>query len=270
MSEHAVIYTITNGVAVLKLNRPTKRNALNLEARSALWEAVDNAATDTQVKVLVITGSGEHFCAGGDISQMRPGELDAEAGRDRITPFTKGAQRLLELPKPVVVAVDGCAYGAGFSLALAADFVVATERARFCLSFLRLGLVPDACALFTLPRVVGWSRAKDLLYSTREIRGKQALEYGIVNELVKSDCLHSRALEIAEAMTNLPRTMFGVVKSAMLRSMSTDLGTMVDIETSGQAIAYSTEYHEIATNRIRASEGPLFVWPPLDSAKSQG
>jgi len=164
----------------------------------------------------------ENIFARGAIGEMRPGELDAEAGRDRIAPVSKGAQSLLETTKPVVVAVDGCAYGAGCSLALAADFVVATERARFCMSFLRLGLIPDACGLFTLPRVVGWLRAKDMLYSTRAVGGSEALEYGMVNELAAPEALQARAREIALAMTNLPRTLLPC-EDAMLRSMSSDL-----------------------------------------------
>ncbi len=261
MTDATIQYTLRQGVGHIVLNRPAKRNALSLAMRTALWDAVDRADQDDAVRAVLLSGAGEHFCAGGDIGEMRPGALDAEAGRDRIAPVTKGARRLLETTKPVVVAVDGCAYGAGCSLALAADFVVATERASFCMSFLRLGLVPDACGLFTLPRVVGWLRAKDMLYSTRAIGGAEALEYGMVNELAVPGDLEARAREIALAMASLPRTAFGLVKTALLRSMSADVGAMADAEMAAQAIAYSTAYHEAAVQRLRAGAPPLYAWP---------
>lgn len=261
MTDSMIEYSLAQGVGHIRLNRPAKRNALSLDMRTALWEAIARAGKDDEVRVVLLSGAGEHFCAGGDIGEMRPGELDAEAGRDRIAPVSKGARRLLETTKPVVVAVDGCAYGAGCSLALAADFVVATERARFCMSFLRLGLIPDACGLFTLPRVVGWLRAKDMLYSTRAVGGSEALEYGMVNELAAPEALQARAREIALAMTNLPRTAFALMKTAMLRSMSSDLGAMADTEMAGQAIAYSTAYHEDAVKRLRSGGPSLYSWP---------
>ncbi|PLC51536.1 enoyl-CoA hydratase [Pollutimonas subterranea] len=264
MTDSMVDYSLREGVGHIVLNRPAKRNALSLDMRTVLWEAIEQADKDDEVRAVLLSGTGEHFCAGGDISEMRPGALDAEAGRDRIAPVSKGAQRLLEMTKPVVVAVDGCAYGAGCSLALAADFVVATERARFCMSFLRLGLIPDACGLFTLPRVVGWLRAKDMLYSTRAITGSEALEYGAVNELAAPEHLQARSWEIAVAMASLPRTAFSLIKTALLRSMSADVGTMVDTEMAGQAIAYSTTYHEEAVKRLRAGSPPLYSWPVND------
>jgi 2-(1,2-epoxy-1,2-dihydrophenyl)acetyl-CoA isomerase len=252
---------IREGVAHIVLNRPEKRNALSLEMRTALWSAIDSAEKDQAVRAMLISGEGEHFCAGGDTAEMRPDGLDAEAGRDRIGPVTKGAQRLLESTKPVVVAVDGCAYGAGCSLALAADFVVATERSNFCMSFLRLGLIPDACGLFTLPRVVGWMRAKEMLYSTRPVGGTEAFNFGMVNELAAPEDLRARSLEIALSMVSLPRTAFALVKAAMLRSLSVDLATMTDAEMSGQAVAYSSAYHEEAVNRLRAGLPTLYNWP---------
>ncbi len=261
MTDSMIEYSVRQGVGHIVLNRPKKRNALSLDMRTALWDAIERADKDDGVRVVLLSGAGGHFCGGGDISEMRSGAFDAEAGRDRIAPVSKGARRLLEMEKPVVVAIDGCAYGAGCSLALTGDFVVATERARFCMSFLRLGLIPDACGLFTLPRVVGWLRAKDMLYSTRAVGGVKALEYGLVNELAAPEDLLARSWEIAVAMTGLPRTAFALIKTALLRSMSMDLGAMTDTEMAGQAIAYSTTYHEDAVKRLRSGSPPLYSWP---------
>jgi len=243
------------------LNRPEKKNALDLVMREELWRAIDQAGKDSDVAALFITGKGTDFCSGGDISTMRPGELDAEAGRQRISPVTRGAQALLELPKPVIVAADGCAYGAGFSLALAADIVVATPRSRFCLSFLRIGLIPDACAMFTLPRAVGWCRAKHLLYSAQEINGETALDYGFVSELVNPEMLQERGLEIAQAMTEISTSAFALSKSALLRSYSSDIPVMAEMEINGQAIAFSSKYHAEAAQRFMNKETLRYRWP---------
>lgn len=254
-------YSVAHGVAHIVLNRPDKKNALDIPMRNELWRAVAQARDDAQVAVVLLSGAGNDFCAGGDISTMRPGELDAEAGRDRIASVTNGAYSLLEMPKPVIAAIDGCAYGAGFSLALTADIVLATERARFCLSFLRLGLIPDAAALFTLPRTVGWARAKQLLYSAQEINGKTALEYGIVGELHTPETLHERAQQIATAMAQLPRTAFALCKTALLRSSSSDTPVMAEMEMSGQGIAYSTQYHEAAARGFLNKQALPYSWP---------
>ncbi|PLC52027.1 enoyl-CoA hydratase [Pollutimonas nitritireducens] len=254
-------YAAVGGVAHIILNRREKKNALDMVMRSELWDAVARARDDESVAVVILSGDGNDFCSGGDVSTMRPGELDAEAGRNRIAPVTRGAYSLLELPKPVIVAVDGCAYGAGFSLALTADIVIATEQSKFCLSFLRLGLIPDAAALFTLPRTVGWSRAKQLLYSAREINGRTALEYGIVSELVGREQLLPRALEIASAMVHLPPAAFALCKSALLRSFSSDTAVMAETEMSGQGIAYSTKYHASAARDFMDRKALPYSWP---------
>ncbi|MPS29749.1 MAG: enoyl-CoA hydratase/isomerase family protein [Alcaligenaceae bacterium] len=261
MSQSFVHYRVDGHVASITLARPEKRNAMNRAMRDELWRSFDRAGSDECVRAVLVRAEGGHFCAGGDIADMRPGELDAEAGRDRILSATAGARRLLELPKPVVMAVDGCAYGAGCSLVLAADLVIATDRVRLAMSFLRIGLVPDLCSLFTLPRIVGWARAKALLYSNREIGAEEALQLGIASEVVSPDALDHRTGMIARALTRLPRSAFAMTKAALARSLSADLDSMCDTETSAQAIAYSTSYHADAAGRLLAREPLPYQWP---------
>ncbi|MDX3904287.1 MAG: enoyl-CoA hydratase/isomerase family protein [Pigmentiphaga sp.] len=261
MSHSFIRYRVEGRLASITLARPEKRNAMNSAMRDELWACLGRAEHDEHVRAVLLRAEGGHFCAGGDIADMRPGELDAEAGRDRILSATDGARRLLELPKPVIMAVDGCAYGAGCSLVLAADVVIATNRVRLSMSFLRIGLVPDLCSLFTLPRIVGWARAKTLLYSNREIGAEEALQLGIASEVVPPDALDQRAEMIARALTRLPRSAFAMTKAALARSLSADLGSMCDMETSSQAIAYSTSYHADAARRLLAREPLSYQWP---------
>ena len=262
MSSHQdLLYHAQDGVAHIVLNKPEKKNALNPEMRTALWQALASASADADVRAVLISGAGNDFCSGGDISVMATTDSDAEGGRTRIDPVTRGARSLLELQKPVIVAVDGCAYGIGFSLALAADVVVATPRSRFCLSFMRLGLVPDGLALFTLPRVIGWTRAKKMLYSAQEIDGQTASDYGIVTELAAPETLLARASAVATALASASPAAFALTKNALLRSFSSDASAVMDMEINGQGIAYSTRYHKDAVRAFMRKQPLAFSWP---------
>ncbi|BCY20148.1 enoyl-CoA hydratase [Bordetella pertussis] len=155
-----VRYDVDAGVARITLDRPDRRNAIDVPMRAALLAAVQAATADPAVRAVVLAGAGGHFCSGGDVSTMRGASMSAEQGRDRMAPIGACARALLEMPKPVIAAVDGIAFGGGFGLCLCADLVLATPAARFCLSFMRIGLVPDFAAAFTLPRLVGLQRAR--------------------------------------------------------------------------------------------------------------
>jgi 2-(1,2-epoxy-1,2-dihydrophenyl)acetyl-CoA isomerase len=254
-------YGVVDNVARIVLDRPKLRNAIDLVMRRELLEAVTEVAADENAKVLLISGAGDHFCSGGDISTMLGVKLSEEEGRARMAPVIACARSLLELPKPVIVAVDGVAYGAGFGLCLCADLVIATPRARFCLSFMRLGLVPDFASAFTLPRIVGWQRAKQLIYSATEISGKTAYEYGIVSELAQPDVLGERSFQVARAMGQMSSAAFAMTKHALLNSFSKELYEMNEAEIAGQAKAFTTEYHRQAAAQILAKKPTPFMFP---------
>lgn len=254
-------YDVADGVARIVLDRPQRRNAVDLVMRRELLVAIGAVASDTNARALILSGAGEHFCSGGDVSTMRGAELSAEEGRDRMAPVIACARSLLELPKPVIAAVDGVAYGAGFGLCLCADLVIATSRARFCLSFMRIGLVPDFASAFTLPRIVGWQRAKQLIYSAAEISGETAHEYGIVSELAAPEALHARAAQVAQAMSHMPPTAFAMTKQALLRSFSSDLAAMNDVESMAQGVAFTTQYHRHAAEQLLARKEMPFTFP---------
>ena len=256
-------YSVSDGVASIVLNRPKRRNAIDLPMRRELLRAIHAVADDVDAKALVISGAGEHFCSGGDVSSMRGAKMTAEEGRDRMAGVIACARSLLELPKPVIAAVDGVAYGAGFGMCLCADLVIATSRARFCLSFMRIGLVPDFASAFTLPRIVGWQRAKQLIYSAAEIDGEKALEYGIVSELATPDALHLRATEVAQAMSRMPPTAFAMTKQALLRSSASDLAAMTDAEAMAQAVAFNTQYHQGAVELLLDKQPMPYTFPQV-------
>ena len=155
-----------------------------------------NIKHDRSIRALVISGAGGHFCSGGDLRNIAKAGLDNQGWRERLRDLHGWLQDLITLDRPVIAAVDGAAFGAGFGLALAADFVIATTRARFCVSFLRVGLVPDFGTFYTLPRIVGPQRAKELMLSAREVGAEEALRLGIAMELHPPEQLLARAQAI--------------------------------------------------------------------------
>ena len=257
--ENTLLVDVVDGIATLTLNRPQQKNALNAPIRDALREAVQQIRADRTVRAVVLRGAGTDFCSGGDIRAMNV--TDADAGRNRMDDLHGWIAMLVDLDRPVVAAVDGVAYGAGFSLALLADFIVATPRARFCMPFMKVGLVPDCGALYTLPRVVGMAHARDLIFSAREIGAEEAKRIGAVFEIVPQDRLYARADQLARGLAGASPVAFGLTKRALNQSIGSDVRGMLELESLGQGIAFTTGYHREAVRRFKEKEAPLFQWP---------
>jgi len=257
--EQTLLVDIADGIATLTLNRPQYKNALNGPMRDALRDAVQQIRADRTVRAVVLRGAGTDFCSGGDIRAMNV--TAADAGRNRMDDLHGWIALLVDLDRPVVAAVDGVAYGAGFSLALLADFIVATPRARFCMPFMKVGLVPDCGALYTLPRVVGMARARDLVFSAREVGAEEARQMGAVFEIVEEGQLHVRADQLARGLAGASPTAFALTKRALNQSNSADVRAMLELESLGQGIAFTTDYHHEAVRRFKEKEPPLFQWP---------
>jgi 2-(1,2-epoxy-1,2-dihydrophenyl)acetyl-CoA isomerase len=259
MSDQTVLLELEAGVATLTLNRPEAKNAMNLDMRFALRDAFNRIREDREIRAVVLRGAGQDFCSGGDVRAMNV--ASAEAGRNRMDDMHGWLTHLIELDRPVIAAVDGVCYGVGFSFALAADFVIATPRARFCMPFMKIGLVPDGAAFYTLPRVVGMARARELIFSAREMGAQEAQQVGAVLEIVEPDQLTARANQIAACLANASPIAFGLSKRALHQSLNSDLHTMLALESAAQGIAFTTDFHREAVRRFREKEPPLFKWP---------
>lgn len=256
----AITYTVLDGVATLTLNRPEQKNALDNVMRAEIAEVVAAIRHDRGIQALVIAGAGGVFCAGGDLRAMQETH-GAEAARNRMKELYLWLEDLFSLDRPVIAAVDGPAYGAGFGLALAADLILATPRTRFCLSFMRMGVIPDCGITYTLPRMVGLQRAKELIFSAREFDAEEAKQIGIVSEIYPADQLAERARQIALSFTQASATAVSLTKSALNASFNSSLGTMLEMEANAQGVARSTEYHRDAVARFMSKQPPLFQWP---------
>ncbi|SLN12635.1 enoyl-CoA hydratase/isomerase family protein [Oceanibacterium hippocampi] len=251
---------IADGIATLTLDRPKAKNALDLVMRGELRDAVDRLDTDTDIRAIVFTGAGGDFCSGGDLKSMQD-KRSANDGRRRLRGGIDWIVRFMTIDKPVIAAVDGVAYGAGFNLALMADFVLATPRARFCQSFGRVGLVPDFAGFYSLPRIVGMQKAKELIFSAREIGAEEAKDLGLVYDIVPAEDLAEAARALAGRFLHASPVAIGVAKGILNQSFSSDLRQILEMEASGQGICMESEAHREAVRRFVAKEPARFVWP---------
>ena len=204
------VETVADGIRRIGLNRADKRNALNPSLRGALIEAFEAASGDETVHAIVIAGNGGHFCAGGDIDSMEG--LTPQTGRARMKVNHRMVHVLAETEKPVVVAVSGFAVGAGAGIALLADTVVMGESATIGFPFFRVGLVPDYGILFSLPRRVGAARARQILLYARMLKGQDAYDAGLADELVDDEQVEARAVQRAQELAAMPPHAFAIAK----------------------------------------------------------
>ena len=255
-----LLYEVRDGVAIVTMNNPRSRNAFDSEMRLEMPDLIRRVAHDEAVKAMVFTGAGEVFCSGGDIRDMANTPRTAMQSRERMHRIHEWLHLLINLEKPVVAAVDGPAFGGGFNLALAADFILATPRATFCQVFGRVGLVPDLSGLYLLPRIVGLQRAKELVFSTRVLGAEEARQLGIVFELHAPEQLQQAAFDLAHRFTTASTQAIGLAKNILNRSQSLDLATVAELECHAQGLCMDSAYHKEALERFLKREKPAFSW----------
>ena len=241
--------------------RPEARNALSMEMRPALAAAIAQMRDDAQVHTVILTGAGGAFCSGGDISAMQDPSRTGLTFRNGMRELHQWFPELVNLEKPVIAAVDGPAFGAGLSLALAADFVLATGRAKFCAVFGRIGLVPDLGALHLLPRIVGHQKAKELVFTARTVDAAEAKQLGMVYDIVDdATALTEAALALARRFGQASTAAIGMAKTIMNQSFESDARTIAELESYAQAMCRGSAYHQDAVQRFKAKEPLRFDW----------
>ncbi len=264
-------YAAGGGVAVFTHQRPSARNALSVSMRDDYTEMLELVKADHSLSALVITGSGGSFCAGGDIKSLEQDDgggssgTRAEAMRQRIRLNHLWMEQLRNLDIPVIAAVDGPAYGAGFSIALAADFIFASTDAVFCASFIRVGLVPDLGASYFLPRVVGSARAKDWTMTARRVSASEAHSCGLVHTIVPPESLMDEAGRFALRFAQAPRSALALTKGLMNKSFESPYATLAEMEASAQAVACTSDFHVRSVNAFLRGERASFDWESLSA-----
>lgn len=246
MSYETITYDVSVGVATLTLNRPDALNALNAQITDELHKALADAAGDLEVRCLLIAGSGRGFSAGADLTQL---EDSYRAGKpvalgDMLRDgYNRIILPIVHMEKPVVAAVNGVAAGAGCSLALACDFRIASEKARFFQAFIKVGLVQDSGASYFLPRLVGFAKAMELALLGDIIDATTALQYGLVTRVVPHDSLMDEARAFAEQLASGPTRALGLSKRALYFGADHNLEQTMDYEADLQAQMALTADH---------------------------
>lgn len=261
MSASPVLTSVQDGIGTITLNRPEARNALNQAMRPALAAAIAQMRDDAQVHTVILTGSGGAFCSGGDIAQMQESSQAGLPWRERIRSLHQWFPELVNMEKPVIAAVDGPAFGAGLSLALAADFVLATRRAKFCAVFGRIGLIPDLGAMQLLPRIVGQQKAKELVFTARTVGAEEAKQLGIVYEVVEDGAaLQDAAQALARRFGEASTAAIGMAKTIMNQAFELDARAMAELEAYAQTMCRGSDYHQDAVRRFGDKEPLRFDW----------
>jgi len=257
----------TGPVAVFAHRNASARNALSEPLRLDYADMVQEISRRRDTRALVITGSEGSFCAGGDLRAMhdRLASADPElnspdATRRRIDRAQDWLRKLRDLDLPVIAAVDGAAYGAGFCLALQADFILASSRASFCMSFVKVGCLPDFGAFHTLPRWVGMARAKELMMTGRRLGAQEAAAMGLVLAIHEPQQLLERALSMAARLASGPREAIALTRKFLNQSYETDYATLASLEAAAQAICMAAPSHHEAVSRFAAGEPPRYDW----------
>lgn len=263
----AIEFSSREGIAVVRLNRPSQRNALDLTMRAEIGRAVEAIRDDASIRVLLLVGSGGSFCAGGDLKALTERERGALANRDRIRRLHLWFSELLNMEKPVVAAVDGPAFGAGLNLALAADFVLASPRARFCAVFARIGLVPDLGGFFLLPRIVGLQKARELIFTGRVVGAAEAQRLGMVTEIHSEETLEPTAMAWCRWLLEAPTGTIGMAKNILNQSFNLDQRALVELEAYAQAVAMETADHRTRVGDFLAKKPLRYDWEALGRAE---
>ncbi|GHB12128.1 enoyl-CoA hydratase-related protein [Streptomyces chryseus] len=260
-----VLYEVTDGLATITINRPDAMNAMNTEAKVALRDAVQAAAADGAVRAVLLTAAGRAFCVGQDLKEhIASLAADRETGsgqtmstvREHYNPIVRA---LTEMPKPVVAGVNGVAAGAGAGFAFAADYRVVADTAAFNTSFAGVALAADSGVSWTLPRLIGQSRASDLLLFPRSISAQEAYDLGIANKLVPAADLAAEAEAVARTLAAGPTLAYAALKESMAYGAGHTLGETLEKEDELQARAGASEDHSIAVQAFIAKEKPRYL-----------
>ncbi|MEU3185257.1 enoyl-CoA hydratase-related protein [Streptomyces sp. NPDC006923] len=261
-----VLYEVSDGLATITINRPEAMNAMNIAAKTALRDALREAAADPAVRAVLLTASGDRaFCVGQDLKEhtaLLAADLEAGTSRTMDTVsehYNPVVRAITEMPKPVVAGVNGVAAGAGLGFVLAADHRVVAETATFNTSFAGVALTADSGVSWTLPRLIGRGRATDLLLFPRSVSAREAYELGLADKVVPAADLAAEAAAVARALAGGPTLAYAAIKESLAYGAEHSLAETLEKENELQTRAGASEDHTIAVRAFLAKERPKYV-----------
>jgi enoyl-CoA hydratase/carnithine racemase len=255
-------YSVTDGVGTIRLNRPHRKNAFTMEMIDTWSQILRDARTDPDVRVLVLTGTGDSFCSGVDLGKYRD-DAEPQTPLERKEGLTERIHRvplaLEDLDKPIIASVNGVAVGAGMDMALMCDMRVMARSARMSEGYIRVGLVPGDGGCYYLPRLVGTAKAMELLLTGDFVDGEEAARLGIANHVVDDADLDTFVAKLARKLADAPPTAVRMIKRAVYQSSRTDLRTALDLISSHMAVVTSTQDSAEAITAFRAERKGNYV-----------
>jgi 2-(1,2-epoxy-1,2-dihydrophenyl)acetyl-CoA isomerase len=237
--EKAVLLEKKEAVAAVILNRPSALNAANEELIDALKEALHDVGNDDSIRVVVLTGNGRAFCAGGDLEAIKRSDSITDTHR-MVADIELLSSIVMNMGKPVIAMVNGPAVGFGFNLALACDIIYCGKSAKFSQIFVNIGAIPDGGGTYLLPRIVGPHKAKKLMFTAEIIDAEKASELGIVNQVVEDDRLKEKTYELAEKLALGAPLPLRMIKQLVNRSLESSLETVLERERDLQTLCFHT------------------------------
>lgn len=240
---NSVLVTQEDSIRTLTLNRPEVLNALTVESAGHLAQALEAAGADPTVRAVVVTGAGTAFSAGGDLQFLQeiPTTPPARIKEVIYGAFQRLTRALREMDKPVIAAINGAAVGAGCEIAVAADFRIASDRARFGEVWIRLGCVPALGGMYLLPRIVGLAKATELIMTGEIIDAQEALRIGLVNRVVPHADLEEAAGSLARALAAGPAKALGLAKAGLNRGLDSNLSAELESTLHAQLMCFTTK-----------------------------
>lgn len=257
MSYETILFEVNDGVATLTLNRPDVFNAFNEQLSADVNDALKKTAKDKSIRVLIITGAGKAFCSGQDLKSIA-GKANRSLSESLYKRYNPMIRALRALPIPVICKLNGVAAGAGCSLALACDMIIASENASLIEVFVNVGLVLDSGSSYFLPRLVGSARAFELATLGSKVSATQAAEWGMVNRVVAPEALDEEVAKLAAHYAAAPTLAVGLMKKMLNKSFTSDLDTMLEYEAYCQEIAGRSEDYKEGVTAFVEKRKPAF------------
>jgi len=241
------------GIALIYLNRPDVLNALNETMKSELIHALKETEEDDNIRVMILTGRGRGFCAGADLNRFLEVQ---ESDKDHKKKIRFGSldfpRAFIQYPKPIIAAINGPSYGFGFTVTLTCDIRLASERAKFSCAFIRIGVTPEFCSTYFLPRLVGYGKAAELIFTARPFDAHEALEIGAVNQVFPHNRLMPEAKKMAKQIASMPPIAVQKSKEILRHGMQSTLDQVIQHEAMVFLDAMKTEEHRLALSKLLA------------------
>lgn len=255
---NTLLYSVENGICSITLHRPDVFNSFNEELSAEIIDALKKTAKDDAVRVLVLSGSGKAFCSGQDLKDIKGKLGERSLGESVLRRYNPMILGIREMAKPVICKLNGVAAGAGASLALACDIIVASENASLIEVFANVGLVPDSGSSFFLPRLVGYNKAFELITLASKVSAKEAYDLGFIYKVVPAEELDNAVNELAQRYATGPTKAYSMVKKMLNKAYTANLNEMLLEEYYGQELAGRSEDYIEGVTAFTEKRKPVF------------